>query len=52
MSDAAGWILLAGRILFPAIFLNSVPFHSVQGQMANGQTASPSGEQQKNGGVK
>ncbi|HEY3211363.1 MAG TPA: hypothetical protein VGL18_16535, partial [Actinomycetota bacterium] len=23
-------------ILFPAIFLNSVPFHSVQGQMAIG----------------
>ena len=36
MSDAAGWILLVGRILFPAIFLNSVAFHSVQGQMAIG----------------
>lgn len=30
------WILLVGRILFAAIFMNSVPFHSVQGQMAIG----------------
>jgi putative oxidoreductase len=36
MSDAAAWILLAGRLFFVVFFLNSTIFHLTKGQMAVG----------------
>ncbi len=36
MSDTAGWILLVGRLLFAALFLNSSIFHVRKGEMSIG----------------
>jgi putative oxidoreductase len=36
VSDFGAWVLLLGRLLFVAYFLNSTVFHLTKGQMASG----------------
>jgi putative oxidoreductase len=40
MSDAAAWILLAGRVFFVVFYLNSTIFHLTKGKMAIGYATS------------